>query len=1124
MISSAIHVVQALGVLTLLMLGVVAVQRKLSSFDHPMLRNAIIGTLFGLVIVIVMLDPIKLSVGGTFDPRGGPAILAGVFAGPAGALVAALIGSAARMYLVGGPYALGGVVGFALYGLFGCIAGTLIKRYSVQIGPVMLLGLGALGSVAVIPSFFISANFDAGLKILWNAGPLLLINNIIGTFIVGMFIAQANRWQKIAQQLETEQAENLRLARLAQNTTNGIVVTDEFGITEWVNKSFEDVTGFSLGEVTGQRLGDILQGPDSDLDAIEEMSLKIKQREGFDVTIINYHKNGQPFWIHIKCHTFLDVDGALKFMAVETDVSEQVAAQQKLRKSESRFKDFAESSSDWLWEMDADSRVTFVSDRIETSTGYPASSFVGKTREELTGEDYFTDKWAAMRGAIKARTPIKDFQYSRSDTNGAVRYISIHGTPFYDEKGVFMGYRGTGSDITEQRAIYDRAIEAEQKLLTAIDSLEDGFVLFDAEDRLVLCNDKYREIYNLSNDLLVPGNKFEDIVRAAADRGQYFIEPDQMENWITERIADHSQEHRIFEKEMPNGQWLKISESATPQGGIVGFHVDITQLKIAQQSAEAANLSKSNFLSRMSHEIRTPMNGVLGLAQLLTDTNLNKDQREKVNTLLSSGQTLLAIINDVLDMSKIEAGGVELENHPFSLKNLISTIASPFQSLADDKGLKLKVTSEIDSDLVVKGDAVRLRQIFWNLLSNAIKFTSEGSIDLTISQRSEPMAGVSQMKDRLICFTTKDTGSGIASDRIDAIFDPFTQEDNSISRKFGGTGLGLSIVKQLTELMGGKILVSSTIGEGTVIDIYIPFEDASPDESEFVSLRKVQSPLQKAIPLKVLIAEDNDVNAMIARSFLEKFGHEVRHAVNGRLVVEAAKEGWADLILMDIHMPEMDGIDATKEIRKTEIGKNLPIVGLTAEAFTERHAVFIDAGMNGVLTKPFTEQQLAETLAIYRDEDRRLTDRETNPGTAPQENYVITKESKMAIDGLEMPIAGAAKEPEGKPAGNAEKLQELRQQLPSDVVSTLLQQAQETMQGQLSELKQAVENEDSEQIREMAHSIKGVSSSMFCQALSDLAATIEQNATDLALVRGAMPAFEVAVLSALEWWHEQVGD
>ncbi|WP_417432836.1 ATP-binding protein [Kiloniella sp.] len=402
-------------------------------------------------------------------------------------------------------------------------------------------------------------------------------------------------------------------------------------------------------------------------------------------------------------------------------------------------------------------------------------------------------------------------------------------------------------------------------------------------------------------------------------------------------------------------------------------------LEISKIEADEANVAKSNFLATMSHEIRTPLNGVLGLAQLLQDTDLNRDQSNKVTTILSSGQTLLAIINDVLDMSKIEAGGLELEEHPFSLSTLVSTITTPFQSLADEKGLELAVHSDGDSDLVLKGDAVRLRQILWNLLSNAIKFTDQGrvSLDIEVISDKEKMQNIVPVpKDYLLYFTVKDTGIGIAPDRCDAIFDAFTQEDNTITRKYGGTGLGLSIVKQISELMGGTIKAKNNRGEGTKFITSIPFQAATEEEISQVLLRAQNNEQPDLPPLNIILAEDNAVNALIAKTFLTKFGHSVRHVENGLLAVDAAKDNWADLILMDIHMPEMNGINATKTILKTEIGKDLPIIGLTAEAFADRHIEFMKAGMVDVLTKPFTEQQLADTLTKNHPVERRRNNRD----------------------------------------------------------------------------------------------------------------------------------------------------
>ncbi|MEP5699417.1 MAG: ATP-binding protein, partial [Sneathiella sp.] len=389
-------------------------------------------------------------------------------------------------------------------------------------------------------------------------------------------------------------------------------------------------------------------------------------------------------------------------------------------------------------------------------------------------------------------------------------------------------------------------------------------------------------------------------------------------------------------------------------------HVDLV---IAQKEALSSNTAKSSFLATMSHEIRTPLNGVLGLAQLLLNDDLTKDQQRHVKTIVSSGETLLAIISDVLDMSKIEASGIQLEEKPFNLKNLISVIATPFQSLIDDKGLTLSVKFDFDSALTVKGDPVRLRQILWNLISNAIKFTEAGSIAVRIRKVNAQTVGISDAKDMVLNFAVIDTGSGIAPERLDKIFDPFTQENSSITRKHGGTGLGLAIVKQLTEIMGGIIKVESELNQGTRFDVFIPLIK----ESNFLVEEKSQTFIDRKISLNVIVAEDNDVNATIATAFLKKAGCQVRLAENGLQAVEAAQDNWADLILMDIHMPEMNGIDATIQIRTKYNNKELPIVGLTADAFLERHEQFVESGMNSVLTKPFTQQQLDDVLDLYRN-------------------------------------------------------------------------------------------------------------------------------------------------------------
>jgi len=780
---------------------------------------------------------------------------------------------------------------------------------------------------------------------------------------------------------------------------------------------------------------------------------------------------------------------ALPRIAVEhINITERKRAEQAQRESEERFRIMADSCPIGIWVTDAQGGTRFVNRTYGDFCGVPPGQLDPDEWKSRIHPDDAPGFFEAFDRALNDRAPFMATERSRR-ADGAWRWVESQGAPRFSPDGEFLGLVGTSKDITDRKQAEQALQQSEEKFRQLAENIREVFWMMNAAGTETLyVGPAYESIWGRSCASLYanPMDWLEAIHPEDRERAQEvflrqlggetidseyrILTADGQEKWIRDRA---------FPVRDENGQVIRIA----------GIAEEITERKRyedelirAREEADAANQAKSRFLANMSHEIRTPMNGVIGMNQLLLDTNLTSEQRHFVEVAQSSGQTLLALIDDILDLSKVESGKIALEKADFSLHHAVEDVVRLLSVQAGATGLRVEARISPEIPGLLKGDARRLRQVLTNLCANAIKFTPRGAV--TVEAVLESCSDATAT----IRFSVTDTGIGIDQKQIPKLFSPFFQADASTTRRYGGTGLGLAISRQLVEMMGGRIGVSSRKDQGSTFWFTAIFEHAAPHPRSPVTHRLGEFPNgADSAPAghgeTILVAEDNFTNREVILAQLEKLHYTAHTVCNGEEAVEALRHGHYPLVLMDCSMPVMDGYEATRRIRQLP-GARIPIIALTASAMAPDRERCMAEGMDDYLAKPVELPQLARTLARWTS---KADSRESAPAPPP------AAASRQVFDS-----------------------ESLLRRLMGDraLAGVMLQGFMEDAPRQLACLRDRLAERDSAGVRLHAHALKGAAANVGGETLRDAASALEASAIagDLDAVTNALPNLDAKLL------------
>lgn len=862
---------------------------------------------------------------------------------------------------------------------------------------------------------------------------------------------------KIQSALEQSELKN----RLIMNASlDAIITIDKRGVITFWNPQAEKIFGWKEEEIVGKRLSETII-PEKYREMHEKgMKHYSKTGEGpvlnKQIEIAAINKTGYEFPIELSIVPVKQGDTEF-FCSFIRDISERKKNEEALKASEQLWQFALEGAGDGVWEYDFETKEVFFSKQYKKMLGFEEDEFRNESSEwysRIHPEDVnIIDQTDADYTGKKITNHQREYRIKHK--NGEYVWILDRGMIInYTEDGKPKRMIGTHSDITE-RKLSEQAIKInEEKYRSIIANMKLGMIEVDNDEIIQFANQSFCHM---------SGFELNELLGKKASR--LFVNDESLEFIDKQNIQRRKGISGAYEISVRNksgeAKWWLVSGAPryTDKGelvGTIGIHLDITEQKTlevelieARQQAESSATAKQSFLTNMSHEIRTPMNAILGMGRQLQKSSLNEQQQFFLQTINDASENLLVIINDILDISKIEAGKLSLETIGFSVRDVVNKAIQVTRHRAEEKGLKLSGNTEDAIAEVFLGDPFRLNQVLLNLLSNAVKFSNKGSVQVVVTLLGE------EDEKQLVQISVTDTGIGMEKEFIANLFQSFSQEDKSVSRKYGGTGLGMAISKQLVEMMGGNIQVESKKNIGSRFSLIIPFAIGKDHDLPEREIKNSDSTLLKG--KRILLVEDNEMNRLVATVTLSHYGAVITEAFNGVEAVEAMRKFEYDLVLMDMQMPVMDGLVATRIIRK-ELESTIPIIALTANAIKGENDKCIAAGMNDYVSKPFAEEDLVNMIAKWLGQNSILI---------PAKGILV--EEKLY---------------------NLSKLEEISRGDKS-FVKKMVAMFCDTVPAAVAEIKTAYEHKDYTKIKSVAHRIKPSIDSMGIESLKNEIRQIE---------------------------------